>query len=276
MSELGYTSLTLPSQGVLYLDAEGAALIPDGIVSIRKMTTREESILLEQGTQVSDRISQIIKQCCKLPDKAVQGGLQHDDLLVSDRLAILIGLRIVTFDGRYTFQWQCDQCRAPNKAKMDLVEALDEITPKKVVERLVKKGKVTEDDAAAFVLTEPVKVKLTDAKKEVGLRFLRGKDEEKLTRFARKARSGNSPDTDVLSYRLGLQIDTVDGVKLTGSVRDEFLRSLTMRDTREIDIALDAYETGIDTTVYLDCNACGASNEKALPMTAEFFRPTEF
>ena len=276
MSELGYIPMTLPSLGILYLDAEGAALVPGGIVPVRKMTTRENSLLYESGVQVTERINQIIRQSCKLPEKAIQGGFQHDDLLVTDRLAILISLRIVTFTGKYTFEWQCDQCRAKNKSHIDIVEDLDEITPEKVVERLVRKGKMSDEDAKAFVLAEPVNVRLTDANCEVGLRFMRGKDEEKMARVARKARASDAPGDDLLIYRLGLQLVTVDGARMSGKDRDGFLRNLTMRDVREMEIALEQFETGIDMTVPLDCRACGAANEKDMPFTAEFFRPSEF
>lgn len=275
MSEVGYTPLILPSQGVLYTDSEGASLVPDGRVHVRQLSVRENSILYETGVQVNERVNQIIKLACKLPDSAIQGGMQHEDLLVTDRLAILIGLRLVTFDGKYSFKWKCDECGASNTEHTDLRESLNEITPEKIAERLLRAGEITEDEAKAFILAEPIKVKLRDAGREVGIRFLRGKDEEALTRFTRKAKSSKNVADDPLVYRLGLQIATLDGEKLGGRQKDEFIRSLTMRDIREIEIASEKYETGIDMGLLVDCRSCGATNQKDLPITAEFFRPTE-
>jgi len=275
MTEVGYTPINLPSQGVLYTDSEGASLVPEGMVHVRQLTVRENSILYETGVQINERVNQIIKLACKLPDTAVQGGLTHDDLLVTDRLAILISLRLVTFDGKYSFKWKCDECGASNTENTDIKESLNEITPEKIAEKQLRDGLITEDEAKSFVLAEPIKVTLRDAGKTVGVRFMRGKDEEQQIKFARKARASKNTADDPLVFRLGLQIVQLEGEKLSGREKDAFIRSLTMRDIREIEIAIEKHETGIDMGMMVDCRACGATNEKDLPINAEFFRPTE-
>lgn len=267
--------MTLPSHGALYVSDEGEALIPDGEVHIRRMTTKERSILEESGVSGPERASRIIERCSKLPK-----GIKHEDLLASDRLAILLALRTLSLGGKYKFQWSCPSCGASNHSMVDILEELNEDTPSRIGQKLFDAGKIEHVDD--FTMQEPFEIELMDSKTaegepiKIGLRMLRGKDEARLAKHMKRNQARETTGADAtLSYRLNLQIVTINGERAEGRVKQELIDSLSYRDSVRIDNFLTERETGIDMGVYLECSRCGAGNDTSLPMTAEFFRPTD-
>lgn len=273
MSDLGFTTFQLPSRGILYLDESGKALIPDGQVSIRKMTVHEESILFSQGTQGVERFDIVLKNCCKLPEGCAKAKFTHADLLLTDRVAVMIALRTYTFGPNYTFPYRCTQCGAPNKHKADIIADLNERTPEIIARELERDGKI---EAGSFSLVEPVLVKLPDSGFEVGLRFLRGKDEERVLKRAKALKmQSNDPSDSSYIYRLALQLVSVDGQVIDSPAKgEEIIRKLTSKDGAVMRNAMDDRECSIDMRVYPECSSCGNVNERTMPFDLEFFRPT--
>ena len=271
MAELGYTSAQLPSRGVLNLDPEsGESLMPDGLISIRKLTTREESVLLNQGARGMERIEVLLKNCVKLPSAK----LALDDLLLTDRLAILLSLRTITFGPKYAFTFRCQFCGNTSKANVDILEDLDEMTPDVIGERLYAAGKL--DSPNDFKLVEPFDVLLPDAMKTVALRFLRGTDETRIMkRTKRMALKSNDPSDPSYIYRLALQIVSVDGEEQNIATTEMFVKNLTAGDSAQMRIAVDSMEPGIDMRVFPTCSGCGGENERVMPFDSEFFRPSD-
>lgn len=262
-AEIGWIPAKLPSRGVLYEDR-----IPDGVVQIRKLTAREESILASQGSEGLERMNLIVKNCVKLPN-----GYLHDDLLMTDRMALLLALRTVTFGTYYTYTYKCSFCNMTAKAGIDIQEDLDESTPEVIAMKQVEKGRIESPDE--FLLEEPLTVDLPDNGKTLTLRFLRGSDEDRVAKRAKRLRM-QSNDVNDLSYihRIALQIITIDGEKENLAMRELFVKQLTSKDTSTIRIHVDELEPGIDLRVYPTCRGCGGTNELAMPFGGEFFQPT--
>lgn len=241
-------TVKLPSRGVLYNN-----LIPDGKVSVRKLLVSEMSVLEAQGSGGVERLDAVIRACCKLP----LPGIVHANLLITDRFAIMLALRTFTFGPHYNYQFKCQFCNQVSKATTNIAEDLEEHT-------------------AADDLTEPIDCVLTDAGKIVGLRFLRGEDEERVVKYAKrmKMQSNDAGDPSNI-YRMAIQIVNIDGeINLELRQRETFVKGLTAADSLRIHTTIDEKEPGLDLTVFPDCRNCGATNEMSLPFTAEFFRPT--
>jgi len=270
MAELGWTPARLPSRGILNLHPEtGETLIPDGEVQIRKLTTREESILLSQGAQGLERLDIIIKNCVKVPN-----GVHPKTLLITDRMALILALRTITFGPVYSFTYKCPHCNRMSKTTVDIVEELDEDTPERIGFKMFEKGLV--DDPKDFEIKEPFTVELPDEKVTVSLRFLRGDDEKKIAQRSKRMRmQSNDPNDPSHIYRIALQIVEVNGIKNPVAETEMFAQKLTAGDSKVIRNKVDAVEPGIDLRVYPTCRNCGADNELGMPFTAEFFRPTD-
>ncbi len=247
MANLGDKVVTLPSKGLLY---EGA--VPEGKVGIRKMTAEEAAKLLSAGS-ADEKIGQILRTTCKLPN-----AFDHKKLTSGDRLYLLIAERSLTFGAQYAITFKCPFCGQLNaRHTVDLAEDLNE-------------QKASDD------LVEPVDILLPDCEKTVSLRFMRGYDEEALIKYAkRSASSGSDNDDPAYLHRLARLIVKIEGNADYDVVqREDFVGKLTASDALVIDNELDAREPGIDLTIYPECRKCGTPNEMKLPMGPEFFRPT--
>lgn len=269
MAELGWTPAKIPSRGLLNPHPEtGEPLIPDGEVQIRKLTTKEESILLSQGAEGLERFDIVLKNCSRIPN-----GVKPLDLLITDRMALILAMRTITFGPHYSFNFKCQYCNMMSKYNLDIMEELEENTPEALAEKMLDKGKI--DSLEDFTLQEPFEVELPEEGKTVALRFLRGHDERKIaSRAKRMMMQSNDPNDPSYIHRMALQIVTIDGEKKPLAEAERFVRNITGGDSTRMRLAVDDVEPGIDLRIYPTCRACSATNEIGLPFNAEFFRPS--
>jgi hypothetical protein len=237
--------LTLPSLGIPYGDK-----IPGGVIDVRPMTTAEEAILYSASGDGVSKIGAIISAC--LVTKAVA----PEDLLLTDRFYILLLLRSRSFGARYEFPLRCQGCSQQSKTSINLAEDL----------------KVTRMDPS---VTEPFEVPLPVSGDTVSLRFLRGKDEIRIAKYAKRVRMQSSDPSDPsYLYRLALQIVAINGKEVTLADAESYVRKLDIGDSSAMRLATEKNEAGVDTTIYVDCGQCGYTNELEMPFTVEFFRPS--
>ncbi len=241
---VGTRTITLPSKGDLY---DGK--LPGGEVRIKSMTAHDQSVLFSSGS-TEERINKIIANTCILPP-----GFDVGDLLTVDRMAILLAVRTFTFGSTYEFGYQCRSCRAQNKHTVDIVEDLSQTE----VETLV----------------EPFEFKLPDCGKVVAMRFMRGKDEQAIQKYAKRMamQSSDASDPSAL-HRQARLIVNIDGETKDIVMKEAFVKNLSARDYIIIDNELDAREPGIDLTVYCECKKCQSTNDMKMPFDLEFFRPS--
>lgn len=249
---LGYTPFELPSRGMFY--GPTAAIptppLPGGVIEIRPMKVTEEETLLTGGGNTESKVSKIIAAVTNLPRNFDPG-----HLLLTDRMFIVLALRRLAYGSKHNVSFRCTECNAHNRVTIDMVQDFSEITPK--------------PDAH-----EPFHLDLDDAAVQVGLRFRRGIDELAIMRNMRDAENRELPVSKSLES-LRRMIVEVNGEKLTGFALEDFLQSITARDSRRIMLCVDEQETGIDMRVYPECRKCQVVNEFVAPFTAEMFRPTE-
>lgn len=253
MAELGWTPYTLPSRGVLY---DGK--LPGGRVEIRKQTAREQARLMQQGGGISGKVDAIVHSCMRLPE----GFKDPKKLLLTDRFAVLLALRTKTFGPHYQFDYRCSECREQVRGDVNIVEDFDERVP---------------DDG----FEEPIEVKLPECGQTVRLRFLRGEDEETVSKNARRMKM-QSNDAGDPTYLLRLAMQVVEVEELDGAeaekmkalpFRQRWVESLSASDLCHLEDVMNEVEPGIDTRIYPECPQCGFVNEMTMPFTAEFFRP---
>lgn len=244
---LGYANIQLPSRGLLYGDK-----MPGGVVQQRKMMSSEHARLQQQGGSALERIEAIVNACTKLPE-----GFSPKDLLLTDSFFLMLALRTQTFGPEYSYKFRCTHCGEIGKASIDIVRDLDE--------------KSASDD-----LREPIDVKLPDAGCTIQCRFLRMGDQDLITRYVKRTKMASTDaDDPSYQYRLALSLESRDGNPFGNLLeKQDFIRSLTAADCIRLERAIQDSEPGVDIRVFPDCSSCGATNEMALPFSAEFFRPT--
>lgn len=259
--------MVLPSQGEFY-HLDGKPTVPDGKIQVRRMGYAEEEKLSAPGMDYIDRLAVVTRNCVKLPDPKA---LTVDDLLTTDRMALLLWIRALTYGPTFSFQWRCRECGATSRMQVNIAEEFDVRTPEKVRVTLAEK----EPDA---VLEEPWAVALPDCGKSVQLRFLRGKDESQVFSRAKRNRMSTTDAGDSsTAFRIAKQIVTIDSVPPVSIVSaEQFVKEvMSARDRAKVRISTERRETAIDTTVYPNCKACGAANETPVRFDADFFFPSD-
>lgn len=242
-----------PSKGIFY---DGK--MPEGKATIRAWTTAEIKLLVSarsRGNQLEKALDRVIDNCLRLPP-----GMQHGDLLYTDGFYALIAQRIFTYDPKFKSEFKCHDCGYKNEIWIDLLEDLNPLVP--------------EDGTK-----EPIEVHLPKAGIPVTMRLLRRKDASSVSRYS-KNKLDKSPmaaefGDPGFSYRLALQIVTIDGEKPVMGEKLSWVDSLHARDLMELENALEAVTSGVDPVVKKECQhpSCGEENKFVVPMNIEFFRP---
>lgn len=270
-NERSWSPAELPSRGFFYKGPNGEELLPGGRIEVSRLSFEEDSLLQSPGTDALTRMDGIIKRCCRISVGADKKPVMStDELLLTDRLALLLYQRILSFGPSYTFNWQCPACKQKNKMTVNLATDFPDNTPDVVSEKMAQLDPPQE-------LVEPWDVELKDEPTPtvVQCRFLRAKDERDIIKNAKRAKMGNSGPIDPShKFRLAAQIVSVNGNVLDMPKKLNWIgRPISAADALRISNAADLRETGIDTKLVLDCG-CGNSVDGTLPFDSEFFRPS--
>lgn len=247
------TDIFFPSKG-LYYDGQ----MPEGKAEIRAWTTAEIKLLVSarnrnKDDQLEKALDKVIDSCLKLPN-----GMKHEDLLYTDGFYALIAQRIFTYESKFKSEFKCSDCGHKNEVWVDLLEDLNPLHP---------------NDSAK----EPIEVHLPKAGYPVTLKLLRRKDAHSVNRYTKQklnkmpglANSGNPGFT----YRLALQIVTIDGEKTQMGEKILWVDRLHARDLMALENAIEDATSGVDPLVKKECIRCGEESKFVVPMNVEFFRP---
>jgi len=274
----------LPSRGIYY-DWQ------DGTIMVRAMGQAAEKILATQRlAQTGQSIDYLFNECCQFPD-----GFNSADLLLGDRVFLLYFIRGITYGNMYEFAVTCPSavCGVTNTHVYDLNELAQTI--------------VWSDSGLGqepFKVVLPYISKMVDKEFWVGVRFLRASDANEMLarrKFKKKtfARPGGGVKTNPLRHGRGAgggqnqgQVqqrqeldDTISDnlekiiVNVMGETDVFVIRNLIGklhgRDTTAIREWLRVHTPGIDNTVAVTCPDCNQEFKVELPITENFFRPTE-
>lgn len=243
----------VPSEGKVY--PEGSSLNNRSTLEIKAMTAREEDILssmalIKQGTVISHLI-----QAC-LIDKSVD----VRDMLLGDRNALMVSVRITGYGSRYEAETICKSCdeKSPQEFRLSDLE----------IKRLAIDPARPGENVFSFML--PV------TGKEVLFKFLTGSDEEDRTianERRKKAMPGVKLQNNVTS-RLEQVIVSIDGVADKNKI-NHFIKNMPAQDSRKLRSYITKHEPGIDMSVWMSCPHCGEESKVELPVGSNFFWPSE-
>jgi len=247
------TEITFPSNGLFY---DGR--LPGGKAQIRAWTTAEIKLLVsarKKGAQLEKALDRVIDNCLVLPPN-----IRPDDLLYTDGFYALIAQRIFTYESHFKSEFKCSECGFKNEVWIDLVNDLSPLEPREEAR-------------------EPIEVFLPVLQMPVTLRLLRRRDAKTVAKYS-KTKLEKAPMAAELgdpgyTYRIALQIETVDSEKMQMGQKVVWVDMLHARDLMAIENALEDCVSGVDPTVSKQCQHpnCGELNKFILPMNIEFFRP---
>jgi hypothetical protein len=239
----------LPSSGKVY--PQDTTLFGVDAVEIRAMTAREEDILtskalLKKGTVITE----LIKSC--LVEK-----VNPLDLLSGDRNALMVAIRITGYGPEYNVEMECPECGVKSPHDFNLgalpIKRLD-IEP-------------TTPGANVF------EFKLPYSGKVVKFKFMTGRDEEEIMATSEKQKKlGLSTESNVTTNLL-YSILSVDGIEDRAKIAN-FVKMMPARDSLALRNYMKDNEPGIIMKQDSTCNACGHTEEVAMPLGVTFLWPS--
>lgn len=240
----------LPSMGKVYPGT--SHLHGCEAVEIRAMTARDEDILtsralLKKGTVITE----LIKSC--LVDKTIS----TSDLLVGDRNAIMVAVRITGYGAEYEVEVDCEECGSKTPHMFNLAEL--------PIRRL--EIEPVEAGLNAFEMVLPV------SKKVVKFKFLTGRDEEEITTLAEKQKKlALGTDTNVTTSLMHTII-SVDGITDRAKLSN-FIKMMPARDSLALRNYIRDNEPGIILRQEASCESCGHEEVLDMPLGVSFLWPS--
>jgi len=242
----------LPSTGKTY--PVDSVLHGAECVEIKRMTATEEDILtsralIKNGTV----ISRLIKSC--MTDKTVD----TRELLLGDRNAIMVAIRVTGYGARYDVTIDCPKCNTPIEKTIDL----SQLPIKQLTIDPIEVG------TNAFKLVLPV------TKAEVVFKFLTGADEEAMSvESDRRKKILKTYEEQTVTTQLRYSLLSVNGRTEQGLLA-KFAQHCISEDSAFLRKYIDDNEPGVNMRTEIKCPDpdCGCQKEVAIPLGVTFFWP---
>ncbi len=234
---------------------------PSGLSGqLRKLKAMEANLLADETNRRKEEALDSVLRACWLethdpgPYALNDGVLSWDDVLVADRFVAVLDLRIATYGRDYDFRLACEasDCRQRFGWHIDLADDLPRFELPSASVRGFTTGNRFDghfpgcDKAFVFQL-------------QTG----RGEREAAKRLKANKARR--------LTVSLASRIVEIDGVHTNDKLR--FLDALDMDDVTSALEQMDAVDGGVETTIEVQCEHCGLTQEVELPLGKDFWLP---
>lgn len=248
--DLPVETVPLPSSGLCY--PQGHPFHGRKTIDIRCMTAREEDILtnssfMKKGTIISELIGSCL----------VDRDVSPTDLLVGDRHALMVAIRVTGYGADYDAEVQCNECEAKSQTSFDLAS----LPIRRLTIQPVAPG------VNLFETTLPL------TKKVVRFKFLTGRDEETMAATAAQQKKLNMPaGTATVTTSLLTCLQSIDGVDDRSKVA-AFVRMMPARDSLALRSYIRDNEPGIMMRQEVTCPNCNHGEEIAIPMGISFLWP---
>ncbi len=218
----------VPSRGKFY-----GSNFDETKVSVRPMSFEDEkAIITAQNDPSIDGANLLLSRCVQ--------GLDVENLLLMDKLFLILKIRELSYGSEYKVMSLCSKCNAENKLSIELDKLINVNVP---------------DD-----FTDPQEIDLPKIKKTCKVRMPRVTDEAYLT----------NPDKTL--DQLWRFVPEIGGSKDKGVIA-KVIKRLPISDLHTIINAVSNTEYGIQTEVKFICSTCSEHNAIALPITPNFFSP---
>ena len=241
----------LPSGGLVYNPDN--LLFNRDTIQIRSMTAREEDILTSQAyIKEGTTIKKLVESC--IVDKSIN----VDDLLLGDRNALMVAIRITGYGSEYKVKHSCQNCGSSNSINIDLTE----LPIKRFDTQPVEQGK------NLFEYTLPV------TGKKVRYKYQTGHDEKRSAIEAKRRKAlGIEDSAGNVTKFLKDSIVSIDGIDDVLKI-EHFVRNMPALDSRKLRLEIQKNEAGIDMFSNYECSNCSSQNDFVLPINSEFFWPS--
>ena len=250
--EIPVEIVPIPSQGKVY--SPESVLYKKEKIKVKAMTAQEEDILssnayLKEGTA----FNHLIKSCVLEP------GFNPNELLLGDRNALMIVIRITGYGAKYNLSLKCRNCYKKNNIDIQLTDI--------PIKRL--KIQPVLDGQNLFEYELPI------SKKKVKFRFITVADEIESIKKREALERNNikKPDSDITDI-LSNSIVEIEGIRDKTKI-NHFVRNMPAYDSKSFRKYLREEEPGMDMNSTHICEYCDHKNDFSIPINFNFFWPDE-
>jgi hypothetical protein len=215
------------------------------------MTAKDEDILTSSALLKQGRaIGSLLRSC--LVNKAIDS----ESLIVGDRNAILVAIRITGYGPEYRIPVTCGQCDAVSK---DYQFNLSDLEITRLGQEPITPGQ------NLFAHTSP-------SGQKVVFKLLTGNDERELSQVMDKIRRSGAVEGAV-TQRLIASVVSINGETNRDRLA-QAIRNMSARDARDLRTKIKDITPGIKMNQEFVCPSCSESSEVDVPMGPEFFWPS--
>ena len=216
------TIIELPSESRFYNGVTQLILKP--------MTFENEKNVISNLKKDIDPINTLLADCLK--------GINVSELLLFDKIYILMRLRQISYGDDYEFTVECPKCSKESNVKMSLTDLIINRVPREI--------------------EDPREVLLPVTQRKVKVRFPRVKDEPYLANL------------DLANQNLYRFVEEVEGINDL-IVINQFIKKLPLKDIKVLIKELNRPDLGLDPRVLFECPKCFKETEVSIPITPNFF-----
>lgn len=249
--EVPVEAVPLPSGGKLY--PPDSFFHNKEMIEIKAMTAKEEDILTSRAySKLGTTIDHLIASCAMCSVEDVKG------LLLGDRNALLVAIRVTGYGADYQTEVTCPACSKKSEHSFDL----GSLEIKTLSVQPVKDG------SRIFEFLLPV------SKKKVHFKLVNSTEDEAIDKdmeTSSKMLGVNSVGR--VTHSLFNKIVSIDGVVDRDQIR-RFVDIMPAFDSKSLRKYMNEIEPKIDMETHLTCKHCGQISKLILPIGRNFFWPS--
>lgn len=247
--EIPVELVSLPSKGLLY--SSDHPLFNEEAVEIKGMTAREEDLLTSRALIKNKTVTTALMKACIL-NKLID----PDDMLIGDRNAILIGIRVTGYGSDYGVKIECPEC----SEEFENHFSLSGLTIKPLGAQPIQ------PNMNLFSFRLPV------SGKEVQFKLLTGKDETEMEIVAERRKKLGSQIENSVTSRLFQSVVSVGGETDRGKLVN-IINALPAGDARALRLYMKEVSPDVNMKQLATCEKCSAVSEVDVPIGPSFFWP---
>lgn len=242
-------TVKLPSKGLLY--GPEHPLCGQAVVDIKCMTAKEEDLLTSRALIKNGTVFSKLIQSCLL-NKSVD----PESLLVGDRNALLVQIRVTGYGAEYAVRISCPECGE----EFDNEFNLSRLPIKDLSVEPIQPG------VNAFKFALPV------TKKEVIFKLLTGADEKLISQEEEgQKKLGRTVESSVTT-RLFHSILSIGDVSDRQKLR-YMVQNLPARDSKKLREYINSIQPDLDMSQEAVCVHCGERSVVDVPLARNFLWP---
>lgn len=243
--------IQLPSQGKLY---PVNSPLSSGEIEIKHMTAMEEDILSSMTLIKRGIVLDKLLEAC-----IIDKNIDTNEMLICDRNAVFIAIRVSGFGKHYPIQTNCPNCKMDTKGSTDLSEL-----------------------NVKFLETNPISAninlfryntKYENIDYEFTFKFLTGGDEIRITEIQKRLKQNNPEGNEQdVTLRMIEMIDQLNEHTLPEALQ-LIIPNLPRKLSKKFRNYVDEIEPKIELKTNVICSNCSVDSEVDVPMTSDFFWP---